>query len=377
MPLSMPGPELVARAARTLTPKGDVSQGAFVITHLLRDRPTMLNSIDQSGCSVFLLPIPYSEIEGMRALLNPSVMTAPRQDAWPPSREVLFECADRLSSAVDRFVFLDIGGYLAEHCNDFTRKYGPSFLGVVEDTEAGHRRYAERDDLEVPVISVARSPLKECEDVLVGTSIVSAIDNVMRAMERPLRGLQTVVVGYGKIGRSVAQDLWSRGNRVDVLETDPVRRALAFSMGFRTPPKELAYGQADLVVGVTGRTSVTMRDLDLMKAGCILVSGSSRNVEFEIAASLVGSQPVHDLTGSNHLVTEFAVGSKPLMLVDHGTPVNFRDAAVIGGPLQLAQAEILVAAGMILDGSITTAGLGELDMNIRRGIAGDWVDLNS
>ncbi|GGX10462.1 hypothetical protein GCM10010297_35060 [Streptomyces malachitofuscus] len=57
-------------------------------------------------------------------------------------------------------VLLDVGGYFAPSLHVLCGDFSGSIVGVVEDTENGHRRYADIDKLPCPVVSVARSPLK-------------------------------------------------------------------------------------------------------------------------------------------------------------------------------------------------------------------------
>lgn len=63
---------------------------------------------------------------------------------------------------------MEIGGYFAPVLQDLRTEFAQDFLGVVEDTEIGHRRYQEAQPLPCPVVSVARSTLKAAEDSLVG-----------------------------------------------------------------------------------------------------------------------------------------------------------------------------------------------------------------
>ena len=61
---------------------------------------------------------------------------------------------------------MEIGGYFAPIGNQLKSKYGRYFLGSIEDTENGHRRYEQVSPRNFPVISVARSRLKRFEDRL-------------------------------------------------------------------------------------------------------------------------------------------------------------------------------------------------------------------
>ena len=349
--------------------------GLLITTHLLRDRPDFLNGLVHAGFEVSVLSIPYSEIPGIRSHLDSKVRISSPQSVWPPSLDFLYSLVNELLNRADKFVLLDIGGYWSTYTQVLKEKYAERFLGIVEDTEAGHRRYLMQPALFCPVVSVARSPLKECEDVLVGTSIVSSVDNIMRSMERPLKGLQILVIGFGKIGRAVSQELWHRGNYVSVLDSNPIRKALAMSLGYKTPERSLAFQSSDIVIGVTGSTSVSRADLKEIREECILVSGSSRNIEFEISSEEFVTKTSIPLEGTNHWVTEIAINGNRTWLVDHGTPVNFPDAAVIGPSLQLAQIEMVFAVFKLIDGFFESSGITELEQLDREMIAETWINL--
>lgn len=101
---------------------------------------------------------------------------------------------------------------------------------MVEDTENGHRRYAELDKLPCPVISVSRSPLKEPEDFLVGQSVAFSTEALMRSRGDILHGRTALVIGFGKLGSSIARLLHVKGVQVTVYDIDPVRRTQALCM---------------------------------------------------------------------------------------------------------------------------------------------------
>ena len=73
-------------------------------------------------------------------------------------------------------------------------------IGVVEDTENGHKRYEQIAFPPCPVLSVARSPLKEPEDFLVGHAIVFSAEALIRQSGVVMVNKRALVIGYGKIG---------------------------------------------------------------------------------------------------------------------------------------------------------------------------------
>lgn len=345
-----------------------------VLTHLLPDRPTFLQALGQLGNVEWVVPIKYSEWPGVAdqvANLGIEVRKSPTE-SWPPPPN-WFE--NLLNETVERrdhpLVLYEIGGYFASAIAGCSRRWPDRLLGVVEDTEAGHRIYSQHAPLPVPIYSVARSPLKGPEDVLVGESIVFSIEAVLRAMDRPLRGIAATVLGYGSVGSATARALASRGAHVTVWDINPNKRIDALAAGFSTPGREDALRQAELIVGAAGSASLNQSDLNFLRAGCILASGSSRQTEFAIEL------------GQRRVVTRSPFGvpfiealrigdSKEIYLAYSGFPVNFANAASIGPFLQLAQGEILAAISHLINRD-ASPGLCELSEQARIAIAERWI----
>ena len=102
-----------------------------------------------------------------------------------------------------------------------------------------------------PVLSVARSPLKDCEDHLVGRSIVFSTDALVRARGDILTSRSACVIGFGKIGRSIAQTLRAQDLRVPVYDNDAVKREID-KLATAIPHHELAI-QFDVASAVFAR----------------------------------------------------------------------------------------------------------------------------
>jgi len=71
---------------------------------------------------------------------------------------------------------------------------------------------------------VARSPLKDPEDFLVGQSVVFSTEALMRGRGDILHGRPALVIGFGKLGSSIARLLHAKGVQVTVYDIDPIRR---------------------------------------------------------------------------------------------------------------------------------------------------------
>lgn len=94
-----------------------------------------------------------------------------------------------------------------------------------------------------------------------------------------------------------------------VVDVDPVTRLRAHLDGFRTPPREQAIADADLIITVTGASDVlTAADLPLLRDGVILANAG--HFPFEIDVQGITGSP--DVAG----VREYADDIMTLELSD-------------------------------------------------------------
>jgi adenosylhomocysteinase len=236
---------------------------------------------------------------------------------------------------------VEIGGYHAPLVGRLHERYGARFIGCVESTERGHREYDAEERLPVPVVSVARSPLKDIESQLIGPSVAFSVEAGVRSLNLPLTGLTVGVLGYGRVGRSLAYGLVGRSATVLVHDRDPRKRASAVADGFASPHRHLLIKKADVIVGATGNTSLTATDFPLLKDNVVLASASSRRIEFATGELFAAAVQV-DALGQNVDRITLADG-RAVFLLSRGEPVNFAHGAVVGPILSLVHAEIIAA----------------------------------
>lgn len=152
-------------------------------------------------------------------------------------------------------------------------KYGYLNVGVVERGPAGFVGrtvfclYPHQTRYVVPVSAVTPVPdgVPAGRAVLAGT-VETAVNAVWDAA--PLVGDRIAVVGAGMVGSCVAGVLAGfPGARVELVDVDPARAAVAeaFGVGFATP--ERAAGGCDLVVHASATDAGLARSLELLAAG--------------------------------------------------------------------------------------------------------------
>lgn len=344
------------------------------------------------------------------------------------------ECLpEQAPSSADGVILVDIGGYFAEAVDgpnairDALERRRYRLLGIVEDTENGHKRYQEwldnrpRDTKPLPIYSVARSPLKSPENHLVGVAITFSIEAILREQNIVLQSRRAGVIGFGPIGRSVASALRNRGIPVRVCEVDPIRLAIAAAQGFHVHHYDDDYisfvNDLNLIVSATGagaqRKAVSRGDKDTsiddiirpsrlaasrrlplngdtvgyLEYGTYVASVTSSDDEIDLA-SVEQRYEAKTVSDNVTLYTERGPeggvaerrGRHQFMMMMNGNAVNFAHGGVIGPAIELLQGEIVMCMQKLSEISSKTIAnanlesIQELSTHDRRVVADKWLD---
>ena len=352
----------------TRYPAGNGTTMAVVITHLLPERPVFLRAVGRAASIAAVLPKPKSidagalrEITGLMPVdeLDRATFTDPEH-----------ALAHLESRAAGRdVVLLDVGGYFAPSLDHVCGHFSGRVVGVVEDTENGHQRYAALDKLSCPVFSVARSPLKDPEDYLVGQSVTFSAEALIRSRGDILQGRPAAVIGFGKLGRSVAAMLHAKHVSVTVYDSDPVQRTQALSQGYRTAPSlARAIAGAGVIVCATGSLALKEDDFAAVANGAYIASVTSSDDELELDAL----DDLYGRTSAGEHITRYSRTGHYFYVLADGNAVNFLHGASVGDFIYLVQAEILVALASLASAG-REPGLHELNATDRRFIAATWL----
>lgn len=340
---------------------------SVVVTHLLPDRPFFLESLAKMTDLRAVIPKPKTIDPRVKSWLSHSypLPLMSRDEASDPDRCLAFLNEYGRGSPL---VLADIGGYFSKCLNHVASKYQGRFLGVVEDTENGHQKYAAANPI-CPVISVARSPLKAPEDFLVGQSIVFSTEALLRQRGDILHGRTACVLGYGKIGRSIAGLLHARHVRTVVFDIDPVRCVDAMSHGFSVAPStEHALGGAGLVFCATGNQALKEEHFDRLDSGAYVVTVTSSEDEIELAKVRKRFQ----IKYIDDFVARYSTRKRHFYVLNRGQAVNFIHGAAVGPFIYLVHAEILASISRLCEGDVR-AGIQENDSALRQRIANKWL----
>lgn len=274
----------------------------------------------------------------------------------------------------ERFAIIDMGGYFSHVALELVKKFDKQIIGIVEDTENGHKRYESlikhKKSYEnlVPVISVARSPLKEPEDSLVGQAIVFSAEAIMRSHGLILLGKRVGVIGFGKIGRSIAFSLLSRGSRVDIFDSNPILLASALSLGFHISSRSEFLRTADILFCATGNKSISISDETYFKDGLHIFCATSS--DDELSACLRYRINTTSVSINKH-TSKIFMGDKHIHIHNEGNSINFVHGAVVDSFIELVQGEIIYSIGSLQDAPQNEISyLPDID---KRFIADKWI----
>lgn len=344
---------------------------SILITHVMSTSESYIDLVNEIFPVKLVIAIPYSadkqtlnrlEAKGIKTFLPESVT-----DAFVLAGSKVEEI---LKSGNVPTVVQEVGGYLAG-CTDQLSNYS-NFIGIVEDTNNGHWRYQQAGEHQTPVLSMALSPIKDIEDTVIGDSVIYSTERIFREeFHAVIQGLQTGVIGYGKIGTSTAVALKGREAKVTVYDIDPAKCIRARFEGYQISPLNKLLAESDLIVGCTGKTSIRDEEIPYIRNNAILVSASAKNEEFDLIAF------------ENHCICEklspivwkyTQKDNKCFYLLNGGTPVNFRDKSILGNILDMIYSELFLCMAMLVNEG-SEKGLQHSPGKIHTEVAQTWLQV--
>ncbi|HKP90021.1 MAG TPA: NAD-binding protein [Thermoleophilaceae bacterium] len=338
------------------------------IVHLLPTALDFVPALARVGRVASVLPKPKSIDEGvgneLKAKFQIDLLTRDRlADAAQAS--ALLEAR----AGGQHVVLLDIGGYFAPSLAALCAGFSGQILGVVEDTENGLQKYERAGDLPCPVYSVARSPLKNAEDYLVGVAIVFSTEAVLRTRGDVLQGRSAAVIGYGKIGRSIAAQLHARHVSTTIYDTDPIAATEAVSHGFRVARDAAAAVEgAGLVISATGNRGIGGEEFPRLATGAYVASVTSSDDELGL-----DERGPYEYRWESQDVARYSADGHYFYVLNEGNAVNFLHGATLGPAIYLVQGEVLAGIAALCAGD-SAGGMQEVAADERREIARVWLE---
>jgi S-adenosylhomocysteine hydrolase/8-oxo-dGTP pyrophosphatase MutT (NUDIX family) len=335
-----------------------------VVAHLIPDVIPFLTALSRVSHVLAVIPKPRSVVKDVRDRLeNDFVLRS-------MDRETIAQHGlGPLVAHSDGLALLDIGGYFAPLISNPEFIHKSEIVGVIEDTENGHQKYSALHKHTIPIFSVARSPLKNNEDFLVGQSVVFSADAILREMGHLLQYMRVGIIGFGKIGKSILHHLLQRNLVPMVNECNPIRLLEAYNQGASIPHRSAFLSEAEVIFSATGNKALSLEDFRVLRPGCFVFSVTSSDDEMDIS-SLSQEYDTH-IVGAQ--ITQLYGRHNYFYLINGGNAVNFIHKAVLGDFIHLVRAEMLCALEVLSHRNVT-AGVHEVPEETRKRIATLWLD---
>lgn len=232
-------------------------------------------------------------------------------------------------------ILIDIGGYFC----GISQISGLPIKGIIEDTENGYQKYLNiQEKILYPVTTVARSPLKENEDRLVGEAVVHGADTLLRYENIIIDYCKVAVVGYGKVGAGICGALLKRHIKPYVVERNPVRLVSAVNNYCYASSFNEALEQVKVIFCATGSHSFTISDFRKIRNGAVLVSVTSSDDEFDLSSL----HPEYTKSKISDHMTMYSCARNYFYVLNEGNAVNFLFGAALGSFIYLVMAEMLL-----------------------------------
>lgn len=322
--------QFLSRLVQRLDYPKDSRHRYIIVAHLFNDTMRMLEALEPVVEFDAIIGVPYSSnrpgvAERWTRRFGDKVHV--KANIEQMERTLVEQLARSLAACRkngQRLIVQEVGGFVTPLLHRYFAEQLDLVKGVVEITKQGVWR-AEALDLSIPVLHCADSELKRLEARRCGETIARCLDGVARDLGLSLAGRHATVFGAGWIGSGVAEAL----KRLDVIpalvDSNPLKVAEARLAGFTASCRADWLGVSQLVVGATGRTSITREMIDRLPHNAIVASGSSRQLEIEIDyLKDHPSTPVSDCVEAFHLdCSAGGDGFRNVLLVNDGYPANF------------------------------------------------------
>jgi adenosylhomocysteinase len=355
---------------------GSIPETALVcVAHMVSNSVVFLPALADVAPVGLLLPKPKTAAsKDAEKIAKFKFRTYPLSRPWAKNAPAVLDVIQKAIPSPTKIILVDIGGYFAESLNEIAAGLGSRLIGVMEGTENGVQKYEETGlAYSVPVVTVARSPLKLPEDYHVGSGVVFSVESVLREQAQILQTRTACLIGYGRVGKGIAEVLRGRGIPTVVHDVSPIAMAEAAARGFQVFRRlDDALRVSSLVISATGRNALDRWALANMRSGAVIATVTSADDEFvEEDLDLYQKTPVSD---SIMRYDEPSDGNRYFWLVNNGNPANFLHGAVIGPAMQLIEGEKMAAIKALSDRNLVAAGnvVSEVSDDARVKVAQIW-----
>ncbi|WP_298334548.1 adenosylhomocysteinase [uncultured Erythrobacter sp.] len=205
--------------------------------------------------------------------------------------------------------------------------------GVSEETTTGTARLHalhEMGKLPFPALTANDARCKHLFDNRYGTG-QTTMQAVLAMSGRKVAGARVVVVGYGYVGRGIAEYAKAMNAKVSVIEMDPVRALEAHMDGMRVGTADDVLPDAEFVVTATGgMRAIGAPEFALLSHDVILANAGHHDLEIDVDA--LGEIAKRE-TDSRPGIHTFNLDERDIHVLSRGALVNIAGGS--GHPVEI------------------------------------------
>lgn len=319
----------------------------IIVTHILPDTLEFLWVLEKYFEISYVIPKPKSINKEIYKIFEK------KYDLLELSREKINTDSDFIIEKFEKinknFIILDIGWYFSEIYLDLKKYFWENFLWIIEDTENWHQKYEkfiEKNKI-LPILSVARSILKEPEDLHVWKSIVFSTDYILRENNTHFTNKKVSVLWFWKIWKSIARDLVWKNCQVQIFDINPFRKLEALSLWYSVSEREKVLKKADIIFCATWNKSLKNEDYFILKDNVVISSVTSADDELDL--DFLKKEFSKE---KNKYFDKYKKNGKNIYLLNWWNAVNFVTNEAIWSFIFLVQAEIIHCIFFIINEKI-------------------------
>jgi adenosylhomocysteinase len=205
--------------------------------------------------------------------------------------------------------------------------------GVSEETTPGTARLhamAAAGKLPFPALTANDARCKHLFDNRYGTG-QTTVQAVLRLTNRQIAGAQIVVVGYGYVGRGIAEYAKALRAQVRVIEVDPVRALEAHMDGHIVGPAHSVLPGAQIVITATGgMRAIGATEVPFLDAGTVLANAGHHDLEVDVDTLAKMAATMSEIGGQ---ITTYTIDGRDIHVLSGGALVNIAGGS--GHPVEI------------------------------------------
>ncbi len=205
--------------------------------------------------------------------------------------------------------------------------------GVSEETTTGTARLYAMEAaglLPFPALTANDARCKHLFDNRYGTG-QTTMQAVLRLTNRRVAGANIAVIGYGYVGRGIAEYAKKMGAQVCVCETDPVRALEAHFDGMIVGKSVDVVCNASIVITATGgMRAIGQHEIDVLNHDVVLANAGHHDLEVDVATL---ADIADTITDKGSQITTYNVAGRDIHVLSGGALVNIAGGS--GHPVEI------------------------------------------